>query len=51
MSHPSTSNRENALRLPKRLNDVVNSLLRLKEMGVDVNLEAVAELLIKAANE
>ena len=35
----------------KRLNDVVNSLLRLKEMGVDVNLEAVAELLIKAVNE
>ena len=35
----------------QRLNEVVSSLIRLKEMEAPVNLEVVVNLLVQAANE
>lgn len=35
----------------KRLNEVVNSLIKLRELGVEVNLEVVATSLVNALNE
>ena len=35
----------------QRLKEVVDSLVRLKEMGVEVKLEVVAQVLMQAASE
>ena len=35
----------------QRLNEVVNSLVRLKELGVSVNLEVIANVLVQAVSE